>query len=165
MLSRARSRISDSIAVERSGFITEREIAALLAHESELYWGIRGLATAERRTTGDGVLLALDTAKIATMKDVRSWFEPVYTTTAIDTLLTEFGVVARDGRIWIPEADGGDRSEYERSKLLEVEPDGAEHVIAVVLVPLGDTGEAETRWVRLKRTPAGWRIESAQTRQ
>jgi hypothetical protein len=139
--------------------ISQTELRSLLERGRELYWGITALRSNERSEIGGFPVVRIDPARASTMEALRARYRGIFTERAIDTILADFGVVMRDGKIWMADADGGDISDYNAVEIISMQQK-EKRLFVRMSVPLGDGGEKEERIVRLAHSGDRWLIDS-----
>ena len=135
------------------------ESIRLLGEGAKVLREVSQLRTTDGRTVGGRRMLKLDAAKVGSMKELRSRFEPVFTAAASDTLIAMLGIRADGGHLWMPEGDAGDILVYDDAEIVESEEAEGETRL-IVEIPLGDSGQTELRTLRLKHVGEEWRIDN-----
>jgi len=135
------------------------ERIGLLADGAKLYRGVSDLRTGEVTTVAGHRMIRLESSQAGSMEALRNRFRPIFTERAIDTIITDLGIVEHGGKLWMPEGDSGDILVYEDADILDSQDAGNATVLKLE-IPLGDSGQTDVRTLRLMRVGEEWRIDN-----
>lgn len=138
---------------------TPDERVRLLADGAKLYRGVSELRTGGITVVAGKRMMRLEPSQAGSMEALRNRFRPVFTERAIDTIITDLGIVESSGKLWMPEGDAGDILVYEDSDILDSKETGNATVLKLE-IPLGDSGQTDVRTLRLMRVGEEWRIDN-----
>lgn len=137
--------------------LSEDGLRALLVKGYALYWSVPELGTNERTTIGTEAMMRLDPVKVPSIKALRARLSAVFTAAAVDSILADFGVREHEAKLWMFEAAGGDVSSFEDADVVHLKQDSTQ-AIAVIDVPLGDSGQVDERTVRAVYVGGIWKL-------
>jgi hypothetical protein len=139
--------------------ISGDQLKSFLEKGSKLYWGLNQARTAEKTTIDENDMAAMDRGKFPTIEKVREYLRPMFTDHAIDTIISDFDIVERNGKVWMADEEGEDIGIYKDADIMESRST-ADSLAAKVEVPLGDSGQNDILDVRMIRSKGGWKFDS-----
>jgi hypothetical protein len=145
--------------VPSSASLDEDAIGKLLVKGARVYAGVREMESGEKSIVNGRPVARVSTKRASSMAALRTYLRAAFSDGAIDTVLTDYGVVEDGGKLWMIHTDTDDIRSYDDAEITSIESDG-EDVVADVEVPLGDSGQTDEFQVRLTRVGGSWRLAS-----